>query len=192
METRFITALIGTGLALSAVIAHATPITCGDPSVREATLSPAQSCRTAVDVGDTGNPNANDIRDAYAGGAWTALGDITVDSFNAGAFGRNNVDLDWSIDPGHWADFGQIVVSIHVGNGGGDPDWFAWLLETHATTGNLVYDRISGGGGGFSNIKAWGRGERTRRAPVSEPTTLALLSLGLLIGVCRARRRRAV
>ena len=44
---------------------------------------------------------------------------------------------------------------MHVGNGQGDPDWWFFDITQGETAGTFSYDRLSGGGGGLSNLFLW-------------------------------------
>ncbi|MEQ8205928.1 MAG: PEP-CTERM sorting domain-containing protein [Woeseia sp.] len=189
MKTKLFITLSGLVMAFAGNVSQATPITCGN-SARTATLDSAESCVTSADTGSTrNNPNASDIGAAFPLEPWTALGDIPV-NITSGRFGANSVDLDWNLDSDIWSEWGELVVSIHVGRGQSNLSWFAWLITPFNTSGTLSYDRLSGGGGGFSNIKLWGRGEPTM-SQVPEPASLFLLGLGLA-GIGVARRKKGV
>jgi hypothetical protein len=92
-------------------------------------------------------------------------------------WGQSNVSGEWSIDSAFWTTFDEGVISMHVGNGGGDPDFFAWKLSDDALTGSFSYERLAGGGGGLSNLKLWGRVTEVIR--IEEPANIALFIIGL-------------
>lgn len=175
-------------LALATSYVSAMPITCGG-SDRTATLDSAVQCETG-----TGNTlgNGSTINGHY-GGTWSGEGSLTSNGSNgylttaltSGSWGGKNIEGTWAIDSSFWDTFAEAVISIHVGNGGGDPDHFAWMITANETSGTWSYDKLQGGGGGLSNMKLWGRGVATK---VSEPGTLALLSLGLA-GFAFARKK---
>jgi hypothetical protein len=100
----------------------------------------------------------------------------------------------WTIAPAFWSTWGSGVISAHVGQGGGDPDWWLFLLEPGATSGSWSYTIASGTGGGLSNIKLWGSGASPNQQLIStpEPATLMLLGSGLAGLAFAARRRRPI
>ena len=180
--------LLVPALVLVTSYVSATPITCGGAD-RIATLDSATECMTG-----TGNTlgNGSTINTHY-GPTWSGVGSLTgngnsgylTSTLTSGSWGGTSVEGTWVIDNSFWDVFAEAVVSIHVGNGGGDPDHFAWLITDNETSGTWSYDKLQRGGGGLSNMKLWGRGVATK---VSEPGTLALLSLGI-IGFVLSRRK---
>src|SRR5690554_5658926 len=117
--------------------AWSLPITCGS-SERTATLESAEACATGQ-----GNPKLADILLAYPSEPWTELGELTGNGTNgylsatltSGSWGGSNVAGTWAISPSFWSQYEEAVLSIHVGNGNGDPDFFAWLITPNATSG---------------------------------------------------------
>jgi hypothetical protein len=104
---------------------------------------------------------------------------VTADSWGV------DVEGQWFIDDSFWSTYSRAVITMHVGQGGGNPDAFAWLITPGETSGSFSYERISGTGGGLSNMFLFGSGDPLR---VPEPGTLALLGLGLLgLGVVRRK-----
>lgn len=161
--------------------------TCGSTQ-RTATFSGASEC-TYED--GTNYNNVADINALYPTDPWAYAGELTdngVDNFltvTAGSWGSSSVSGTWEIGAGFWSLFDEAVVSIHVGQGGGAPDAWAWLMTPGDLSGTWSYDKLSGGGGGLSNIKLFGRGDGTT---VPEPDMVTLLAVGLL-GMVVARRR---
>lgn len=190
--------LAATALLLVGGNASAVEIFCPDNATlildeyeRQASVDPALACEFGIDE----NPDG----DTFFGGGWDAAGELNgADGTNgsltvevtSGSWGAGDVTADWFIDAGFWDLFGSAVISAHVGQGQGDPDWFAWTIPTGTLSGIFTYDVISGAGGGLSNIKLWGRD--TPDITVPEPSVIALLGIGLLVAGVTGRRRRSL
>jgi hypothetical protein len=93
----------------------------------------------------------------------------------------------WTInDPSFWTTYGFAAISLHVGNGNGDPDHWIWNITTGALTGSWDYEDFDGRGGGLSNLKLFSHGEGTTTVVPDGGASLALMGLSLLgIGVSR-------
>ena len=176
--------------------AAAGSITCGGVS-RSFTLGDATLCTQGVSA----NPNGaliNSLGGAWTG-SWEMEGELTAggtdDLFTAtltsGTFGAGDVSGSWAINPLFWTAWGKAVISVHVGEGGGDPDWWLFLVEPGDLTGPWSYAINSGSGGGLSNIKLWGSGSSNQQVIANpEPATLMLLGSGLTGLAFHLRRRR--
>lgn len=186
------TLLANTLLVLSAVVAiqaNAAQITCGN-EYRTATLGSAELCETG-----SGNTKESNIED-YFGGDWDHLaglnssatdGYLTVNLLS-GSWGSHGLTTGtWAIDESFWSVYGSAALSIHVGNGRYDPDHFAWTISEGQTSGTWSYERLTGNGGGLSNMHLWGSGE-PKATSVPEPSTVVLLFMGLMSLVVARRR----
>lgn len=183
--------------------ARAGTITLGGPlpTFRTASL-------TSALLGTTGSGNATavDVEAAF-GGDWTQVGEATASSstgsglltvgLTSGSWGSSKVSGTWSIGSGFSALYQDLAISLHVGNGGGEPDHFIWLVAKDGIpsapySGTWSYDGTGLGGGGLSNIKAYGSNDSTVIVPdVPVPdggATLALLG-SALVGIAALRRR---
>lgn len=171
---------------------QALAISCGSAQ-RIADLSIATLCETGL-----GNPKRADINDLFGSDPkWQRVSSINKNTLGGsnGVFsilldsgsdwGDKDISGQWNINASFWNEFDEAVISMKVGNGGGDPDFFAWKLASNSLSGDFSYERLAGGGGGLSNMKLWGR--FTGLVQVKEPANFSLLALGL-IGLFAARR----
>jgi len=168
-------------------------------SKREGWLSKATSGWVVGPV--TGTPQAADVG-ALFGGTWAKEGELTGNGTNDllsvaltdGAWNGNSVTGDWAIDSSFWSTYGNAVISIHVGNGAGDPDWLFWHVKAGELSGEFYYKRIAGGGGGLSNVFLWGSGDpvdiTTNKVP-DGGFSMILVGLGLLTLALFRRKLRA-
>lgn len=179
--------LMGITSLLVTQFASAALIMCGSAQ-RMAELDSATSCSTGL-----GNPQDTDLN-TYFGPSWSRVAEETSGgnssylfdvSLTSGSWGGGDAGGTWTIHSDFWATYGDAAISMHVGNGGGDPDHFVWLIVDGETSGTWAYDFKSGGGGGLSNLQLWGRGEGTT---VPEPGTIALLGIGIVgLSLCRKK-----
>lgn len=189
--------------------ASAATLSCPDPLGswnRQMTMTNVDGCQFAGPV--TGTPKAADIA-FYFGDTWTTEGELSGGTsngylsigFSTGTWDEANASGTYAINDAFWDEWGKAVISIHVGNGNGDPDWFMFLITPQTTSGEWSLARVTQKGGGLSNFFLWGAGEPSPRcvencAPdqqesIPEPTTLALLGVAFLgAGVARQRARR--
>lgn len=153
--------------------ANAASITLGGPlpTARTATLDSAQA---GAGNSSTGSGNATAaVVTAFFGVPYTERADVAG---NGGPGNYSNGQLSVQVLTGSWGDkgpltgnwtitnaafwttFGNAAISMHVGNGGGEPDHFIWKLTQGAQTGTWSYSGLGLGGGGLSNLKLYSNG----------------------------------
>lgn len=195
MMKNFLTTLCLAFLLGSTSFATAGVITCND-KYRTASVGSADGCYSQV-LGSTAKQG--DINTIF-GGNWAQVGELTTSGSNSflsvSGWGSSKAGGTWSINPDFWQQFGSAVISVHVGGGQKNAvDNFEWLITPGTFDGSWSYAKLTGKGGGLSNIKLWGSGTPAKSEPpvvqVSEPNPLLLLSVGLLLlGVLRAHSQR--
>jgi hypothetical protein len=203
-RTLLLAALAAAVITLVPSMASATTISCGGVQRTLAVYNVTATCY----FGNSANPNEA-LVGSTLGGVWTKEG--TIDGSN----GTNDLltvtvtnswgpdaDGTFLINPSFWQTWGRGAISFHVGEGSGDPDWWIFELVNGFTgTGTFDLDRLSGGGGGLSNIVLYGSGQPTINlqcgdlAPcdtptVPEPASLVLFGTGLA-GMATVLRRKA-
>lgn len=182
---------VGLFTALCASAASAGMITCLPNDQRVATLGDAIECRTqnSINLNDSGDLNAL-FGTSYS---WIKEGELTAEgnndlfSVDTDSWGTD-VTGSWYIDESFWDNYGRAIITMHVGEGGGNPDAFAWVITPGETSGSFSYERVDGKGGGLSNMFLFGSGTPNTKVP--EPNIGLLLAIGAM-SVFFTRRRIA-
>ena len=192
------------GLTVAPSTAQAGTITCTGANRELTVFNVMAGCH----FGNEANPDASTVA-AELGGTWTLEGVLVLTNgtndlltVNADAWGPE-ANGTFLIDPSFWTLYGRGALSFHVGQGNGDPDW--WVFElvqgftgTISVPGTFDLDRLTGGGGGLSNVRLFGTGEPTINqlcdtsspcTPNPEPASLLLMGTGLVGFAVMLRRK---
>src|SRR4030095_12248759 len=189
-------------LSVTPSMAQATTLSCGSPQRTLQVFNVLAACT----MGSDANPDAALVGTAL-GGSWTQEGQLQ------GSNGTNDLltvtvtnswgpaaDGSFSINPSFWTTWQRGAISFHVGEGNGDPDWWIFELVPGFTgLGTFDLDRLSGQGGGLSNINLWGSVPAVQTqcesscAPTAtpEPGSFLLMGTGLAgfaVALRKARR----
>lgn len=165
------------------------------------------SLTNAID-GDmgSGNPNAADIaaelglsswvsRGNIAGASGTSAGgsdDLFTVTLTSGSWGGGDAAGTWAISSSFWATYGNAAISMHLGNGGGNPEHFSFLVDPNPATrlsGTWSYDLVTGTGGGLSNLRLWGTGAPRNDTPGVPDGGVTVAMLGLALAAVGLARR---
>lgn len=195
LKSLFVLGIVAIGTQGTASAATMTCPTSGTFN-RQATVTNVTDCAWAGPV--QGTPQASDVT-AEFGGTWVGEGNLAGASghndqltvnLESGSWGQLPVSGTWNIDSTFWNTWGRAVLTFHLGNGAGDPDWFFFEVNPHTAGGTFDIVRLSGAGGGLSNVFLWGSGDPTRNLLATpEPGTLVLFGLGLTALAAAARSR---
>lgn len=181
MNTLWKTGVVTIVLSCWVAVASATPITCQPQNERLATLDSATACMTGNDENIHSPQQVSDL----FGGEWVKAGELTGNGTNglfsvsltSGTWGTSDVAGDWFIDSSFWSLYGMAVITMHVGQGNGNPDYFAWAITKGETQGTFSYKDLDGKGGGLSNLFLFGGGTPAIFVPESGLSMLFVMGL---------------
>lgn len=196
----FVAALLPVSLAARSEASPIVSSTCPTIGIfdRQMTVTNAIACYAVGS--ENGTPKAGDVQDLF-GASWLNDGGLSGSNgtdgsltvlVTQGVWNTIPASGTWAVDPDLWSQYPRVVLSFHLGNGGGDPDWFFFEIDHNATFGEWSVSKLSGDGGGLSNVNLWTDPptDGPDLAPVPEPGTLALLLSGFGVGAAAFVRRR--
>jgi hypothetical protein len=145
MTTSWKIGLAALAFGLSVSSAQAGAITCMPDDERVATLDSATVCETENNLVINSSADVNSVLGTNY--AWIDEGNLIPGSFNndlltitlnSGSWGGNDIAATWAIDPLFWATYTIGAITMHVGQGNGDPDAFV----RPAPVGDRAHDDV--------------------------------------------------
>jgi hypothetical protein len=187
---------------LSVSSAQAGPVTCQPDTERVATLDSATLCETDNDLVINNSASLNTVLGTsydwvlegtlspVPGTDGMLVDDLLTITLLTGSWGHTPVTGTWAIDPSFWLNYTIAAITLHAGQGNGNPDAFAWLITPGATSGTFSYEDLDGQGGGLSNMRLFGTEPTTTTTTtttttggsgnVPEPDHALLMVIGML------------
>jgi len=162
--------------------AHAVPLLCEDEAVNHMYVDDSQvsSCLGA----GVGNVNGNPTTDDFLTGEGSGLGLVGI---GGASFTQSGSSGTFSLSSSLWDTWSEIAIGFKFGTGNNPDEWFVYALNPMISSGSWQFVNVFGRGGGLSHIQLYGIPGGTT---VPEPSTLALLGIGMLAAGF-ARRRKA-
>jgi hypothetical protein len=161
--------------------ANAVPVLCEDATVNHMYVDSSQvsSCLGA----GVGNINGNPGTDDFLTGEGSGLGLVGI---GAGAFTQSGSTGTFSFASSLWDTWSEIAIGFKFGTGNNPDEWFVYSLNPSISSGSWQFVNVFGRGGGLSHIQLYGIPGGTT---VPEPSTLALLGIGMLAAGFARRRK---
>lgn len=162
--------------------ANAVPLLCEDVAVNHMYVDDSQvsSCLGA----GVGNINGNPTTDGFLTGEGSGLGLVGIGSASYTQSGSSGT---FSLSSSLWDTWSEIAIGFKFGTGNNPDEWFVYALNPMISSGSWQFVNVFGRGGGLSHIQLYGIPGGTT---VPEPSTLALLGIGMLAAGF-ARRSKA-
>ena len=187
LNARTITSLMLTGvLAGASLQALAVPATCQSLGIQN-NVTHTDGCK----LGTTNNDTIGSTNQVNGFSDWV-FGEKTSESggnVDVGLTTYGNAQLGlWQIDDSVWDLYSDVMLVLQGGNGDTIPNTYVgYLLEEGEDWGAFLSPYMMGGRRqGISHLSIYLRGSNA----VPEPTTLALIGIGL-VGLAYMRRRRS-
>ena len=177
------------GLSFQAL---AVPATCQSLGIQD-NVSPNAGCQ----IGSTNNDNPlpdqvnDDQMFGFSDWLFAEKGFDSDEEIDVGfTIVGDSKSGTWSLDPSTWDIYSDVLLVLKGGNGNTIPPFYVgYLLQEGQDAGNYLSPFFSGlRRKDISHMSVYVRGDGDTSVP--EPTTLALIGLGL-VGLAYIRRRRS-
>ena len=186
------------GLTLTGILAglslqaHAVPLTCADHGIQN-NVSPNAGCQIGTVNNDNPRPGRVNADEMFGFTDWifAEKGIEQEEEIDVGlAILGDGKSGTWSLNPAAWNIYSYLLLVLKGGNGNTTlPFYVGYLLENGQSSGSYLSPFLDGPRRkDIGHFTVYVRGDRDTQVP--EPTTLALIGLGL-VGIAYMRRRRS-
>ena len=174
------------GVMLSGT-ASADPVLCQTVTINHMSVdnSVVSAC---LDAG-VGNLTGNPMNDLFINGVGAGYESIGLGSWSQSSQSQTLAEGTFTFDDSLWDIYSDIAVGFKFGTGNNPDEWFVYSLQSLLASGVYDWDLIKAfrQGGGLSHVNFYGI---LKDRQVSEPSTLALLGLALIVASYVRRQKR--
>jgi hypothetical protein len=167
--------------------ASAAPVLCENVTINHMSISNS-IVAACLDAG-VGNLTGNPDNDLFINGVGAGYEHIGPGVWSQGPQSETLSEGTFTFNDSLWDIYSDIAVGFKFGTGNNPDEWFVYSLQSLLASGVYDWDLIKAfrQGGGLSHVEFYGILDDRE---VSEPATLALLGLALVVASCFRRQGR--